>query len=337
MTVMDLERGVRERRRGAGREVGRRRRVGYAEVAATVALVLAMAGGALAAGHYVITSTKEIKPSVLRHLHGARGRRGAVGPRGRMGARGITGNAGVAGIGISGIFGSGADGSQTITASTTLTRDMYYDDLTVGPGVTLNPGGFRVFVSGALTLRNGSRISRDGNDATVSGPAAGLTGGSLGGSAPGANQGLCVGGTSVHSLGDVGGTGASCPGGPTSAPTASVGGMQAFDNPLAALTGRTLDGVIVSGGAGGGGGSSASGNGGAGGGVVIVAARSVSVTGSAAITAVGGANSDDGGGGGGGVAVVVSTSPTPAGLTLSVAGGGSASHVGSAGFAEWLN
>lgn len=267
-------------------------------------------------------------------------RKRLVGPRGTQGPAGPGGGAGTPGapgIGISGIFGNGADGSQTISGNTTLTRDMYYADLTVNPGVTLNPGGFRIFVSGTLTMGNGSRISRDGTNATAAGPAAGLTPGSLGGSGPGANMGLCLGGSAINSLGGVGGTGAACPGGVASPPAAGVGGPQAFDAASVALSGRTLDGQVVSGGSGGGGGSNASGNGGAGGGVVLVAARSVSVPSGASITAIGGGNAGDGGGGGGGVVVVISASPQPSGLTLSAAGGGSAPHAGYPGFTNWLS
>ncbi len=59
-----------------------RRRITYANVAATLALVLAMSGGALAASHYLINSTGQINPNVLKQLKGARGPRGAQGPRG---------------------------------------------------------------------------------------------------------------------------------------------------------------------------------------------------------------------------------------------------------------
>ncbi|MFL5831119.1 MAG: hypothetical protein ACJ76X_14490 [Solirubrobacteraceae bacterium] len=321
---------------------GARRHAGYAEVAATLALVLAMGGGALAAGHYLITSSKQIKPSVLRHLRGARGPRGAVGPKGPAGLAGGAGSPGAGGLpgaGVGGIFGSGADGIQTIAANTTLTRDTYYGDLTVVSGMTLNPGGFRIFVSGRLTLQNGARISRDGADATASGASSSLSSGSLGGSGPGGNQGTCIGGSDpTVSLGGIGGLGrATCPGGIAAVPAASAGGRQAFGGALQALSGRTLDGTIVSGGSGGGGGSTTADNGGAGGGVVIVAAKSVSVTGTAQITAQGGRNAGDGGGGGGGVVVVVSTSPQPPGLTISAAGGGSSPHAGAAGISNWLS
>jgi hypothetical protein len=68
-----------------------RARLTYANVAATLALVLAMSGGALAANHYLINSTKQINPKVLKKLHGARGRRGAIGPNGVLGPQGVTG------------------------------------------------------------------------------------------------------------------------------------------------------------------------------------------------------------------------------------------------------
>jgi hypothetical protein len=45
-----------------------RRHLNYANVVATMALVFAMSGTALAAKHYLISSTKQIKPSVLKSL-----------------------------------------------------------------------------------------------------------------------------------------------------------------------------------------------------------------------------------------------------------------------------
>jgi hypothetical protein len=68
----------------------------YANVAATLALVLSMGGGAVAASHYLITSTSQIKPSVRRALHGARGPQGpagvsVVGPQGPAGSQGLRG------------------------------------------------------------------------------------------------------------------------------------------------------------------------------------------------------------------------------------------------------
>ena len=55
-----------------------RRHLSYANVLATLALVFAMSGSALAASHYLINSTHQINPKVLRKL-------GRVGPRGLQG------------------------------------------------------------------------------------------------------------------------------------------------------------------------------------------------------------------------------------------------------------
>jgi hypothetical protein len=74
-----------------------RRRVTYANVAVTLALVFAMSGGAYAASRYVITSTKQISPKVLKALKGAGGKSGAQGPAGAAGAQGPQGPAGAKG------------------------------------------------------------------------------------------------------------------------------------------------------------------------------------------------------------------------------------------------
>lgn len=81
-----------------------RRRITYANVAATLALVFSMSGGALAANHYLINSTKQINPKVLKKLQGHRGRSGA---KGATGATGPTGPAGK-----DGPLGGGAQGAQ---------------------------------------------------------------------------------------------------------------------------------------------------------------------------------------------------------------------------------
>jgi hypothetical protein len=87
-----------------------RKRCTYANVTATLALFFAMTGGALAASHYLITSTKQIKPSVLSVLkgrpgavgaNGANGTNGAVGPQGPQGPQGSAGTNGAAGESVS--------------------------------------------------------------------------------------------------------------------------------------------------------------------------------------------------------------------------------------------
>ena len=67
------------------------RRLNYANVTATLALVFAMSGGALAAHHYLITSTTQISPKVLGKL---KGKTGPTGPPGSTGKQGVAGAAG---------------------------------------------------------------------------------------------------------------------------------------------------------------------------------------------------------------------------------------------------
>jgi hypothetical protein len=71
-----------------------RQRLSYANVTATLALFFAMSGGALAAKHYLLTSTKQISPKVLKALKGNQGPRGLTGAIGATGATGAPGAAG---------------------------------------------------------------------------------------------------------------------------------------------------------------------------------------------------------------------------------------------------
>jgi hypothetical protein len=71
-----------------------RRRISAAGIVATLALVLAMTGGAVAAKKYLITSVNQISPAVLKKL---KGKRGPAGSQGQAGARGEVGAAGAAG------------------------------------------------------------------------------------------------------------------------------------------------------------------------------------------------------------------------------------------------
>jgi Collagen triple helix repeat (20 copies) len=79
--------------------IRRRIRLSPATVIAGLALVLAMSGGAYAAKKYLITSTKQISPSVLKQLQGKAGAAGAPGAAGAQGPAGPVGLAGPAGSG----------------------------------------------------------------------------------------------------------------------------------------------------------------------------------------------------------------------------------------------
>jgi hypothetical protein len=77
---------------------GIRRRAGSpALIVAVIALVVALAGSAYAAKKYVITSTSQIKPSVLKSLQGKAGANGANGTNGAPGAKGDKGDQGAPG------------------------------------------------------------------------------------------------------------------------------------------------------------------------------------------------------------------------------------------------
>ncbi len=61
---------------------------------ALLALFIAMGGSAVAAHHYLLSSTKQISPTVLKKL---KGRAGPAGPKGLIGLTGPAGSAGSAG------------------------------------------------------------------------------------------------------------------------------------------------------------------------------------------------------------------------------------------------
>ncbi|HXD53437.1 MAG TPA: hypothetical protein VN618_01660 [Solirubrobacteraceae bacterium] len=95
-----------------------RRHVSYANVVATLALVFAMSGSAIAAKHYLLSSTRQISPSLLKKL---RGRTGKPGPRGTTGAQGPAGAKGETGSPAPSVLTSGRSesGVYALTDSNT--------------------------------------------------------------------------------------------------------------------------------------------------------------------------------------------------------------------------
>lgn len=120
-----------------------RKRFTCANVVMTIALVFAMGGGAYAASKYVITSTKQISPKVLKALQGkagstgANGANGSAGPAGEKGATGEKGTAGTNGT-------SGANGESVVSA-------------TLKPGAHCLEGGseFKVGAAASTYVCNG--------------------------------------------------------------------------------------------------------------------------------------------------------------------------------------
>jgi len=238
-------------------------------------------------------------------------------------------------LGFEDIYGDGSDGNVTISMDTTLTRDMFYDSLTVNNGVSLNTGSFRIFCRTSLT--NNGTIHRNGNaggnGSTGTGGTAGaaLADGSLKGSVAGQagpsvrNTAGVAGTSAAKSLGVVGAaggsgdntTGADPAGGAAGAKTGAVfntprNAMAAYllydflpsgDNlRSSAGSGSGASGDFIGGGNFGGGGGSASP-----GGIVAIYSKIITNTGTISANGANGGNGGNGsstagnsGGGGGG-------------------------------------
>ena len=95
-----------------------RSRITYVNVVATLVLVFVMTGGAYAAKKYLITSTKQISPSVLKSLQGKAGPAGANGAQGAAGPAGPQGAAGAGGAGPQGPAGVGTPGKEGAKGAT---------------------------------------------------------------------------------------------------------------------------------------------------------------------------------------------------------------------------
>lgn len=206
------------------------------------------------------------------------------------------------------VYGTGADGSATISANTTLTSDKFYYNLSVDSNVVLNTAGYRVFVKNILTLSSNSTIGvGTANTYTMN------TGFSGVGTIQGGGG---ISGAVTNSLGGNSFTQSAV------APTVAQGGTGDkttqsgyYYQPIHSVKGYIINAsnttpLFLRGGAGG--------SSGVGGGVVIIGARYISAT-SANIKATGAAGAN---GGGGGVIILVSTHATlPTGITTDVTGG----------------
>jgi hypothetical protein len=202
------------------------------------------------------------------------------------------------------LYGTGADGDAVLDGSTTvlsmapsasvytMTRDIFFNDLTINTSCRLQPNGYRIFVKGTLRFM--------GTDSAIGYTTGFSTAGSIA-------QGGAAATAVTHSLGG------SATGFTATAPTAAMGGSTYFQVPHQAITGYSITAsggpTFLRGGAGG--------SGQAGGGVVIIAARYISgpASGTSYIKAPGTAPA-----GGGVILVVSSAAALPAGISTDVTG-----------------
>ena len=206
------------------------------------------------------------------------------------------------------VYGTGSDGSVTISANTTLTSDKFYYNLNINSNVVLNTAGYRVFVKNLLTLSSNSTIGvGTANTYTMNTGVSGV--GSIRGG----------GGISGAVSNSLGGNSASQS---AVVPTVAQGGTGDktttsgwWYQPIQSIKGYVINAsnttpLFLYGGAGG--------ANGVGGGVLIIGARYISAT-SSFLDAAGATGA---GGGGGGVIILVSTyASIPTGITTDVTGG----------------
>ena len=142
------------------------------------------------------------------------------------------------GADVNRLTGDGSDGDVAINGATTLSRDTYYDDLTVAAGQTLDPAATGSSSPDA-DARMPARRSPERRRRPTSAAAARRCPGTLGGSG-GGGFGACAsaGGSTTNSLG---GSGGSVAAGPRYGPTRSRCEWRGvIDVRVRSLTGRSL-------------------------------------------------------------------------------------------------
>ena len=228
-----------------------------------------------------------------------------------------------------GYYGTGADGSVTISTNTTLAANKNYSDLTVDAGITLNTAGYKIYVSGTLTVQSTGIITdlTSGNGEQVNSFYRGFSGGA------GGAGGVYTSAGAAGSDGSLGGAG-----GAAKAAALYGGGS---NNGKALGGGGSGAGGDTSGNSGSGG---AGGSAGGGGGVVIIYAHTLNNIGTihsngqtagngTAGVAYGGSGGGGGGSGSGGTTFVTYSILTNIGTITSsgqMAGSGGSGYRGAA-------
>jgi hypothetical protein len=252
------------------------------------------------------------------------------------------------------LFGDGNDGDVIISSNTTLTHDMNYHNLTVNSGDALSTAGYRVYISGTLTIQSTGSINDDGG-AGGNGQTGATGGGGTAGTAvsrtpnapPSTAGGAGGGGGTATST--TAGTGGAAPTDILSSPSlfpytflSGCGGGGGGGKGTAAGNGTA--GVNCLAGALGGAGGTANGTsgrasgggGGAGGGVLYLYVNAINSSGTISANGgaggAGGTNAGGGGGGGGGAVIIYYATATAFG-TVTANGGaaGTGTAAGNAG------
>ena len=134
-----------------------------ATIIACIALFFALGGTAIAAKHYLITSTSQIKPSVLKKLKGQAGKPGPAGPAGAPGATGAQGATGGQGpAGVEGPRGPEGPGAVLVNVSVEVgsTKPLF----SYG-GISLQAGCLEESGKGRVDLQaEGLQIEADGTE-----------------------------------------------------------------------------------------------------------------------------------------------------------------------------
>lgn len=245
------------------------------------------------------------------------------------------------------LFGDGSDGNVTVSSPLTLTRDMYYNDLTVNKAITTS--GYRLFVKGTLTLNNNAIVATGSPASGTTQPTAAVAG-TIGVGGQG-GTGLVTANSNGGNggAGDAGGSGGNGGnGGASSGGTGTSSGNSIHRITIDMLFGLALVAGGAGGGAGGNGNAAAknSGAGGNGGNILAIFARTIDNSASSIaeiFKATGGSGGDannipasangpgGGGGGGGGWVYVVYKYKVGGAVTNFIsAGGGAGGHGGNA-------
>jgi hypothetical protein len=270
----------------------------------------------------------------------------------------------ISGSFLDSLFGDASDGDVTISAFTTLSREMHYNNLTVTATGQLKPNGNRIFVRGTLTIAAGGSIDDNGFSATNQVGRTGFVARNyLGGQGTNGGSGWSIVAVNqATGLNAIDNTNCSL-NATNTAPVGGNGGNSLTRNggqrglaPQNAIpqkwSGRILDGrgsfgaFNGSGGGGGGGitvsvytsGTFISGGGGSGAGIVWIAAATVANSGNISANGGNGANASlgvgtgscgGGGGGGGGLVAIITRSTTIGGTVSAAAGtGGTGAGIG---------